>query len=75
MDNIIELTTMTNMLMAEATTRAMAEGKPFRLVTGMNPQGEQWVKWKVGEGMWTPPMYAVPQIPPTQIGDFVMTVK
>lgn len=75
MDNIIELPNMVIAYLAEAVTRAMAEGKAFRLVTGQNRQGEQWVKWKVGEGMWTPPMYAVPQIPPTQIGDFLMTVE
>lgn len=44
--------------LAEAATRAGAEGRTLRLAFGTSNDGMNWVKFKVGEGMWSPPLYS-----------------
>lgn len=43
--------------LAEATTRADAEGKSIRLEIDDSQHG-RFIKYKVGEGAWSPPFYA-----------------
>ena len=54
---IVELDRNAALLLAEAATRAVAEGKTFRVSTGLYMHGEA-LKFKVGEGMWSPPFYS-----------------
>lgn len=52
---IVNLSTHDTLLLAEAATRAVAEGRRFRVAT----DGDTF-KYKVGEGSWTPPLYDQP---------------
>ena len=56
---IINLSEAATLYVSEAASRANAEGKCFRLAFGCD-HGTNWVKWKVGEGMWTVPFYDEP---------------
>lgn len=49
------LSTSTVIYLAEATSRADAEGKDFHISFGEDGEGP-YIKWKVGGGMWTPTM-------------------
>ena len=51
---IFELSTMDTLALAEAAARAGAEGRKFRVAVDGNT-----FKFKVGEGMWSPPCYDV----------------
>lgn len=44
------------LLLAEAATRADLEKKPLHIYTGNSKNGN-YLKFKVGEGMWSPPHY------------------
>lgn len=44
--------------LAEAASRAGADGKTLHLAFGESPSGGKWVKFKVGGGMWSAPMYS-----------------
>lgn len=57
MNNIVNLPPMVILYLAEAASRADSEGRTLRIATGSNAQGEMWVKWKIGEGVWTPPYF------------------
>ncbi len=61
---IINLSTDAILMIAEAATRANAEGRRFRLAfnPGYDPKAEipirpASVSYKVGEGMWSAPLY------------------
>lgn len=60
MMDIVAMHPGTNELLSlcEAATRADAEGKTFRLAFGKSNDGMHWLKYKVGEGMWSAPMYS-----------------
>ena len=53
--NIINLSTDAILHLAEAATRADAEGRRLRVCV----EGHAF-KYKVGEGMWSPPFYSQP---------------
>ena len=43
--------------LAIAAQRASDEGRSFRVETGTDRDGRNWIKWKVGEGVWLAPTY------------------
>ena len=52
---IVELSSMDILALAEAVTRAEAQGRTFRVAID-----DGTFKYKVGEGMWSPPCYDTP---------------
>jgi hypothetical protein len=50
----VNLSPMAILELAEAATRADAQGKRLRIETGVDLRGP-FIKWKVGEGAWSPP--------------------
>lgn len=77
---IVNLSPKTILTLSEAASRADAEDRDLRLAFGTEG-GLTWVKFKVGGGMWSPPFYGMydpdlsVSIPPTRVGDYVMTVE
>jgi hypothetical protein len=59
MDNIMELSPGTILLLAERLSYADMAGKTFRIATGTDNKGNKWLKYKVGEGTWSPKSYGV----------------
>lgn len=53
-DNIVRLTPMQIVELAEAASRADNEGRSMRLWTGADAKGP-WFKYDIGGG-WTPPL-------------------
>lgn len=55
--NIVRMNQAQILYLAEALTRADAEGKTVRICTGSDSVGN-WVKWDAGAG-WTAPYYGL----------------
>lgn len=57
MQNVCDLEPFDIIMLAEAATRADMEGSKLRVQTG-DMQGRAYLKFKVGEGMWSPPLWS-----------------
>lgn len=57
MNQIVSLSAEAILFLAEAATRADAEEKRLRISIGTTGGGATWLKFKVGEGMWTPAFF------------------
>ena len=56
MDNIVTLSPTDRDYLVSLFTAAAAADKDIHICTGSDSR-HSWVKVKVGQGMWTPPLY------------------
>lgn len=56
MDDIVFLESRRVAALADVLSAAANEGRYIRFCTG-NQNGRPWLKYKIGEGMWSPPVF------------------
>ena len=60
MDEILYLSPNSTVAFLQAVEQAATQHRSFRIITYRDRDGQMYFKFKIGEGLWSPPMLGDP---------------